>query len=270
MQRPVAEPDRQLPSNAVSDELLLDVRGLGFAYGKSAILKGVSFSVRAGECVVLLGSNGAGKSTLLRCCAGLITPKTGSMVFAGCDTQPWTAAMRRRVGLIFQKHQLVPQYSVLTNVVHGRMGFPEGWRCCWHATAPESVRQKAMLCLRQVDLESKTLQPARSLSGGESQRVAIARVLIREPDLILADEPTASLDPISGKEILDRLQRLNRDQGVTMLIATHDITRALEYSDRIIGLRSGEIVIDEPTAALSAERLQAVYGNRLSSEGRLQ
>ncbi len=267
---PVAELIAPRASISVADVPLLDVCGLGFAYGTSRILKGVGFAVRAGECVALLGSNGAGKSTLLRCCAGLIPPDVGTMTFAGGDVRPWTSAVRRRVGLIFQKHQLVPQYSVLTNVVHGRLGFPEGWRCCWQATAPEAVRRKAMFCLRQVDLEHKALQPARSLSGGESQRVAIARVLIREPDLILADEPTASLDPVAGKEILERLRRLNQSQGVTLLIATHDVTRALEYTDRIIGLRNGEIVLDEPTATLTAERLQTLYGSRLLPEGHPQ
>ncbi len=264
---PVADFVAPRASSSIADAPLLDVCGLGFAYGKPRILHGVRFAVRAGECVALLGSNGAGKSTLLRCCAGLITPQAGTMTLAGCDARPWTSALRRRVGLIFQKHQLVPQYSALTNVVHGRLGFPEGWRCCWQATAPESVRRKAMQCLRQVDLEHKALQPARSLSGGESQRVAIARVLIREPDLILADEPTASLDPVAGKEILERLRRLNQSQGVTLLIATHDVTRALEYTDRIIGLRNGEVVIDEPTGALTAARLQTLYGSRLLSEG---
>jgi len=245
---------------------LLDVRAVEFRYRQNQILNEVSFAIRPGECVALLGSNGAGKSTLMRLCAGLIEPAAGTISFAGCSSRPWPTAVRRQVGIIFQKHQLVPQSSVLTNVIHGRMGFPEGWRCCWQLTAPEGVRQEAMRCLEQVDLAHKAMQPARSLSGGESQRVAIARALIRQSELILADEPTASLDPSAGLEILQRLRVLNRQRGVTMLIATHDLARALEFTDRVIGLRNGEIVVDESTVTMTVERLQNLYGEGLRRE----
>ena len=123
-----------------------------------------------------------------------------------------------------------------------------------------------MRCLEQVDLTHKAMQPARSLSGGESQRVAIARALIRQSELILADEPTASLDPSAGLEILQRLRELNRQRGVTMLIATHDLARAIEFTDRVIGLRNGDIVLDEPTTTMTVERLQALYGEGLRRE----
>lgn len=196
---------------------------------------------------------------MLRTCAGLIQPSSGTVAFGGQEYTTWPKTARRRVGLIFQKHQLVPQYSVLTNVVHGRLGFPEGWKCCWQTTAPGWVRRRAMECLNDVGLAHKATQRARSLSGGESQRVAVARALIRSPELIFADEPTASLDPAAGEEVLQLLKGVNRERRVTTILATHDVQRALEFTDRIIGIQAGQVVIDSATRELTPQQLSALY-----------
>lgn len=244
----------------MTDEIpVLAARDLRVELGGLTILRHVTLDIGRGECVGLLGPNGAGKSTLLRSLSGLTRITDGQILLSGKPTIGWPAAMRRRVGMIFQKHQLVPRATALTNVVHGGLGLPQGWRCCWQVTAPSTARQQAVKCLDEVGLVHKANQRVDTLSGGEAQRVAIARILMREPDVILADEPTASLDPAAGGEILQRLRSLNRDLGVTLLIAIHNLPQLLEFTDRVIGLRNGELMLDEPTGTLTEGRLQAWF-----------
>lgn len=227
--------------------------------GGNCVLRSVRFEISPRECVAILGANGAGKSTLLRICAGLLRPSAGTVTILGSRLEPDRRRHLRQFGLVFQKHQLVPRISVLSNVVQGRIGFPEGWRCCSQITAPQSVRERAMACLEDVGLVHKATQQAKTLSGGESQRVAIARVLIREPALILADEPTASLDPSAGEGVFQLLRHVSRKHKTAVLMATHDMERALRYADRIIGLQDGEVIIDARSADLTTKQLELLY-----------
>jgi phosphonate transport system ATP-binding protein len=238
---------------------ILALRNVFCSRGGQPVLCGVDCVVHEREYVAVLGANGAGKSTLFRICAGLFAPDAGSVTVLGKRLESGRPGQRQELGFIFQKHQLVPRLSVLTNVVQGRLGFPEGWRCVSQVTAPRWVRLRAMACLDEVGLASKARQLVQTLSGGESQRVAIARVLIREPAFILADEPTASLDPTAGEEVLNLLQRVARRHRTAVLLATHDVRRALAHADRILGLRDGRFLIDKPARDLTLDQLDGLY-----------
>lgn len=242
----------------------VDVRDLTKRFGGVEVLKGASFHVPAGDTVALIGSNGAGKSTLLRCCMRLIEPDAGSVRLLGQDM----AAMRRgplrrlrsRIGFVFQKHNLVPRLSALSNVLHGaiaRTGTPRVWH---HAIAPQGYREEAMACLEQVGLGDLADRRADQLSGGQSQRVAIARTLMQRPALVMADEPAASLDPVAAEEVMRLLSDLMKRQGLTLLFTSHNLDHALAYADRVIGLRAGTIALDGTTAGEDRSRLEAIYG----------
>lgn len=229
-----------------------------------ACLRGVNCEVRAGERVVLLGSNGSGKSTLLRCLVRLIDCNSGSIHLFGEDVLTCRGAklrrLRSRTGFVFQKHNIVARLSVLTNVLHGaqsRHGGPGTW---FHACAPNRLRDEAMECLTRVGMQDFADRRADRLSGGQSQRVAIARSLMQRPRLLLADEPAASLDPTSGEEVMNLLTTLMRDQGTTVLFSSHDVDHARRYADRVIGLRDGGVVCEGPATGVSADQLSALYG----------
>ena len=176
--------------------------------------------------------------------------------------------MRSNVGVVFQKHNLVPRLSVLSNVIHGSIGeannksmLPLSAIGRWaHVTAPNSVRSKAINCLRMVGLESLALKRADSLSGGQSQRVAIARALMQDPELIIADEPAASLDPIAGQQVMSLFFKLCKEKKITFLFTSHNTDQALDYADRIIALKNGNISLNEKTDTLKSEDLISEYG----------
>lgn len=227
------------------------------------VLDGVDFSVAPGQSVALIGSNGAGKSTLLRCCLRLIEPDSGAVRLLGRDMMALDAAALRRlrgeIGFVFQKHNLVPRLSALSNVMHGalpRSAFARAW---FQATAPRALREEALLCLEQVGLAEVADRRADKLSGGQSQRVAIARALMQRPRLIVADEPVASLDPSSGEEVMRVFAELIRKQGLTMIFTSHDLSHAIAYADRVVALRRGKIVLDQPAAELSVAALRTLY-----------
>ncbi|MDZ4268247.1 MAG: phosphonate ABC transporter ATP-binding protein [Mycobacterium sp.] len=225
-------------------------------------LSAVDLNVREAETVALIGTNGAGKSTLLRCLVRLIEPAAGSITIAG---EPVTGASRRAlrairqdVGFVFQRFQLLPRLSAFHNVVHGAMG-RRGSRCAWPVTSPGDVRREAMDSLRRVGLDGFADRRVDTLSGGQQQRVAIARMLMQRPRLILADEPVASLDPVSAKSVMDLLASVAAERGVTVVMALHQIPLALEYADRVVGLRSGVVEFDSDPANCDAAQLEALY-----------
>lgn len=227
-------------------------------------LRGVSLQVPKGEFCVLLGPSGAGKSTLLNTVNGLVLPTAGSTVFDGIGVDRTTMKqVRGRVGMIHQQLHLVPRLSVLDNVLSGLLPVTPTWRALLKLY-PEEQRRMACRWLEQVELEEKHLyRRASDLSGGQQQRVAIARAFINEPAVVLADEPVASLDPTSSRQVLELLRRASRLHNTTVLCSLHQVEFAVEFADRLVALRDGAIVYDGRPAGLTATVLEEVYGAEL-------
>lgn len=244
---------------------VLSVQDLGKSFhdGKVKVFDGISFHVHDGEAVALIGSNGTGKSTLLRTCLRLIEPDYGHAHFQGHDIFSLNGAELRKcrahVGFIFQKHNLVPRLSVLSNVLHGALARGQGMRCWLQSFAPEEERKKAMQCLEKVELAHLAERRADCLSGGQSQRVAIARALMQEPDFIFADEPVASLDPLAGEGIMDLFRKLNKEQGLTFVFVSHQLDHAIHYADRILGLKDGKLHLDCLSKDQTVAELRKIY-----------
>jgi phosphonate transport system ATP-binding protein len=167
--------------------------------------------------------------------------------------------LRAEIGFVFQKHNLVPRLSALSNVIHGAQGRLSG-PASWHQVlAPKAVREEAMHCLDLVGLADCAARRADRLSGGQSQRVAIARALMQRPRVVLADEPVASLDPKAGEEVMGLFARLMRSEGVSVLFTSHNVGQAIRYSDRVIGLRGGRIAVEGRSARQSESALSSLY-----------
>ena len=240
---------RAIEAGSAEAEPTLSVQRLSKSFANGpCVLSGVDIGIRPGESVALIGANGTGKSTLVRCLLRLIEPNDGDIRMFGLDVRSLTARslrrLRSRVGFVFQRHNLVLRLSALSNVIHGaqaRMSGPGSW---YQALAPRCVRDEAMTCLERVSLDGKAGARADSLSGGQSQRVAIARMLMQRPEFVIADEPDASLDPKSGEEIMRLLHETARERGLGLLFVSHDLDHAIEYSDRIIGLAAGRVALD--------------------------
>jgi phosphonate transport system ATP-binding protein len=226
-------------------------------------VRDVSFEVQDGEFLAIIGLSGSGKSTLLRCINRLIDPTEGRVVW---DDQDITAAqgvelrhIRRQIGMIFQQFNLVKRSSVMINVLSGRLGYAHPVWSLLHQFSPED-RRRAMEALERVGIAEKADNRADQLSGGQQQRVGIARALMQEPRLMLADEPVASLDPVLAHSILQYLELLNRDLGITVLCSLHFLDLVHRYATRVIGLKDGELVFDGLPSELTRERFKEVYG----------
>jgi phosphonate transport system ATP-binding protein len=225
-------------------------------------LDGVDLEIRPGEFVMIIGQSGAGKSTLLRCLNRLIEPTAGEIGLNGSlvtgAAPEALRAVRRQMGMIFQQFNLVKRASVMGNVLAGRLGHVPGLPSLF-GRFPRKDRELALACLRLVGMEEFAERRADRLSGGEQQRVAIARALTQEPKVILADEPTASLDPMLTESIMGILQRINRERGLTLVVSQHMLETALSYGTRIVGLRQGRVAFDGPPEAITPEVVQAIY-----------
>jgi len=225
-------------------------------------LNQVSFTVEDGEFVMILGRSGSGKSTLLRCINRLVEP-SGGRVFLG-DRDITSASprrlrhARRKIGMIFQQYNLVSRSSVLTNVLAGRLGYVSSWAGLINYFPREAVDQ-AVRNLRELEVGEKLYQRAATLSGGQQQRVGIARVLMQEPELILADEPVSSLDPATAATIMDILRRINRERKATILCNIHLPELALKYGGRVLALKAGRLVFDGLPQHLDAEKIRDIY-----------
>lgn len=245
--------------------LSVDLRahGLAKSFAGTPIFKDVSFGLSRGEAVAIVGANGTGKSTLLRCLMGLIPSDAGIINVLGTDVRSASSAglraMRAQMGLVSQKHNLVPRLSVLSNVVQGLLGQRPGIRHWTQRLAPALSREAAMAALEKVGLAHLASRRADRLSGGQSQRVAIARALVGKPKILIADEPTASLDPAAGEDVMDLFFALARKEGVTVIFISHNIEHALQYGDRVLGLADGGMPLDARAESLSAEKLRGLY-----------
>ncbi|MEA5452842.1 phosphonate ABC transporter ATP-binding protein [Leptolyngbya sp. CCNP1308] len=244
--------------------LSLQVNQLTKVYSNHTLaLNQISFKAKPGESVVILGANGSGKSTLLRCLVGLEKPTSGQVFLGNWEVTALPNArlrtVRRRVGMVFQHFNLVKNLSAFHNVLQGALGRSRGPWYWFPATAPAVERQRAMDCLAQVHLADLATQRVDTLSGGQQQRVAIARMLMQNPDIVLVDEPVASLDPKAGREVMDLLYTIVREQGLTMICNLHQLDLAMTYADRIIGLSSGQIVLDQPVTNVNSDALDWLY-----------
>jgi phosphonate transport system ATP-binding protein len=223
----------------------------------------VSFEVQDGEFLAIIGLSGSGKSTLLRCINRLIDPTEGRVIWDDVDI---TAAqgrelrhIRRQIGMVFQQFNLVKRSSVMTNVMSGRLGYAHPWFSLVHRFSAED-HKRAVAALGRVGIPEKADNRADQLSGGQQQRVGIARALMQEPRLMLADEPVASLDPVLAHSILQYLELLNRQDGITVLCSLHFLDLVHRYATRVIGLKAGELVFDGLPSELTRERFKEVYG----------
>jgi phosphonate transport system ATP-binding protein len=226
-------------------------------------LNGVSFEVKEGEFLAVIGLSGSGKSTLLRCINRLIEPTSGKIIWDGVDV---TAAkgedirkIRRQIGMIFQQFNLVKRSSVMTNVLTGRLGYVPTLSSLLGLFSP-SDRQKAIDDLAMVGLEDKAHVRADSLSGGQQQRVGIARALMQEPKMILADEPVASLDPVLAHSILKYLEKLNKEYGITVLCSLHFLDLVHRYATRAIALKDGYLVFNGLPTEIDDAQFKSIYG----------
>lgn len=226
-------------------------------------LNDVSFEVPDGQFVVIIGLSGSGKSTLLRCINRLIDPTAGRILWNDIDitaaTDEELRLIRRRIGMIFQQFNLVKRSSVLTNVLSGRLGYTNPlWSLINYF--PRSEREKALEKLERVGIREKAYNRADELSGGQQQRVGIARALMQEPELMLADEPVASLDPATSHSVMKYLELLNKEDGLTVLCSLHFLSLARTYADRIIALKEGKLMFDGLPEDIDNERFKAIYG----------
>jgi phosphonate transport system ATP-binding protein len=223
----------------------------------------VSFAVREREFVAVLGPSGAGKTTLFRCMTGLLAPDSGVVRVSGETVRVWDRVTRRHIAVVFQQYNLVGRLSALDNVLAGRLGYVEGWRA-WARRFDRKDRLLALECLDRVGLLSRAMQRADTLSGGQQQRVAIARALAQQPDVIVADEPVASLDPSIGAGILELLRGI-RSEGVSVACSLHQVHFARQYADRIVGLSHGRVVSDVAAGDFNRSAEEALYGSATAS-----
>lgn len=239
---------------------MISVRQLTKQYGSNAVLRGIDLDVQPGEFLVVLGQSGAGKSTLLRCMNRLVLADSGTLTVAGVDAIACrdTRALRQQVAMIFQHHNVVPRLSVLKNVLTGRLGAVSTLASVLQLFRREDV-DLAMQCLERVELAHKAQQRTDSLSGGQMQRVGIARALAQRPKVILADEPVASLDPKTSRLVLQYLRDATRELGITVVCNLHQVDYAREFGDRIVGLAHGRMVYDGSPGGMTEADLARIY-----------
>jgi phosphonate transport system ATP-binding protein len=230
--------------------------------GKQA-LSGVELTVTEPQVVAVIGSSGAGKSTLIRCINRLVEPTSGTILLAGTDVTALSRRglrrARRRMGMIFQEYNLVERLTVMENVLSGRLGYVSFWRAYRRSYPPEDI-STAFELLERVGIAGYEDTRADALSGGQRQRVGIARALMQRPDLLLVDEPTASLDPKTSRQIMRLLCELAHERGTPALVNIHDVALARTFADRIVGLHDGKVTFDGPANTLNHDVLTDIYG----------
>ncbi len=245
-------------------QIQLEIKNLTKVYeGGVQALTDVSFNVRKGEFLAIIGLSGSGKSTLLRCINRLVDPTAGSVVF---NDMPVTGAtdeelrlIRRKIGMVFQHFNLVSRSSVLTNVLAGRLGYANPAWSLINRFSDEDIKS-AIKQLERVGIADKAGYRADELSGGQQQRVGVARALMQDPEMILADEPVASLDPVLAHSIMQYLEEINKKDGVTVLCSLHFLDLVHRYSDRVIALNNGQMVFDGLPSEIDDAKFKEIYG----------
>ncbi|HKJ26695.1 MAG TPA: phosphonate ABC transporter ATP-binding protein [Anaerolineales bacterium] len=256
---------------------MLEIRNLTKIYDDGTkALDNVSFTVPDGEFLVAIGLSGSGKSTLLRCINRLIDPTEGEIIWNGKDLAVLEGEdlrkARRKIGMVFQHFNLVKRSSVMNNVLSGRLGYTPAWKSVVGQFSSED-KQKAWDALKRLNIEDQAHKRADELSGGQQQRVGIARALMQEPDMILADEPVASLDPVLAHSILQYLEKLNKEDNMTIICSLHYLDLVQRYSTQVIGLKQGKIVYQgsrKDIRAMTDREFKDIYGEEAERVGGLE
>ncbi|WP_053025652.1 MULTISPECIES: phosphonate ABC transporter ATP-binding protein [Staphylococcus] len=232
----------------------------------------INLNIEKGDFAVIVGLSGSGKSTLLRSINRLHDITEGEILIDGKSMTKASGnqllEMRRNIGMIFQNFNLVKRSSVMRNVLSGRVGYHPTWKMIL-GLFPKEDKIKALEALDRVNILDKYKSRSDELSGGQQQRISIARALCQEPAIILADEPVASLDPLTTKQVMDDLKRINQELGITIIINLHFVDLAREYGTRIIGLRDGQLVFDGPVERATDEAFNEIYGRSIQDEEKL-
>ena len=232
-------------------------------------LKDINLTIDQGEFVAIIGLSGAGKSTLIRNINRMHDITEGKLTVDDIDVMTLHGAalrkFRRHIGMIFQSFNLVTRTTVIKNVLTSRVPDLPFWRALLGAY-PKEDKLAALEALDKVGILDKAFVRADQLSGGQQQRVALARTLAQDPKIILADEPVASLDPVTAKQVMDDFKRINEEMKITVLINIHHVDLALQYATRVVGIRAGEVVYDGPASAVTDEVLATVYGGQFEQE----
>lgn len=250
---------------------MLEVKNLTKIYeGGVLALDNVSFSVPTGQFLAVIGLSGSGKSTLLRCINRLIEPTEGQILWHGEDltaaSQEEMRHIRRKIGMVFQQFNLVNRSKVLTNVLSGRLGYTNPAFSLINRFSKEDI-EKALKQMARVGIEDKADNRADELSGGQQQRVGIARALMQDPEMILADEPVASLDPVLAHSIMVHLEEINKQDGVTVLCSLHFLDLVHRYANRAIALNEGRLVFEGTPAEIDDEKFKEIYGKEAERIG---
>jgi phosphonate transport system ATP-binding protein len=250
---------------------MLEVKNLTKIYeGGVKALDNVSFSVEPGEFLAIIGLSGSGKSTLLRCINRLIEPTEGQIIWNGIDittaNQSEMRLIRRKIGMVFQHFNLVSRSKVITNVLSGRLGYVNPALSIFNRFPEEDV-QTAMQQMERVGIANQAHKRADELSGGQQQRVGIARAMMQEPEIILADEPVASLDPVLAHSIMQHLETINKEDGVMVLCSLHFLDLVHRYANRAIALNEGVLMFDGSPKAIDDEKFKEIYGKEAERVG---
>ena len=251
--------------------MALAIRGLVKAYVKGRpVLNGITLDITANGITAIIGPSGTGKSTLIRCINRLVEPTSGEIVFEGRNlvtlSRADLRAARRQIGMVFQEYNLVERLSVMENVLSGRLGYLSPFKAWLRRFEPADIRE-AYALLDIVGLTAHTHARADALSGGQRQRVGIARALMQRPKLLLADEPTSSLDPKTSVEIMTLMRDLSADRGIPAIVNIHNVALARRFANRIVGLSEGAVVFDGAPDALTDTHLKQIYGGESWLDG---